>query len=222
MKPFLLASALENGVVNDSELFDVRPAARQGKTLHDASELGSATIAEMTAMSSNVGYAQLFDRVGGARLERTLAGFHFVTPLGLASAKAGDWDGALTAIGATMTTTPRQVARAYATLAAGGDGVVSKPTAAHVTRLLEGVVTGGTGKQAHVEGVRVAGKTGTSEWKAADGTTANYASFVGYVPADAPRYIVFVGVEAPKGDEASGGQVAAPVFSRVAARALAR
>jgi cell division protein FtsI (penicillin-binding protein 3) len=91
-----------------------------------------------------------------------------------------------------------------------------------VTALLEGVVTSerGTGKKARVAGVRVAGKTGTSEWTAADGSTMTYASFVGYVPADRPRYVVFVGVESAARGNAWGGEAAAPAFARIAARAL--
>src|SRR5205807_6195862 len=95
---------------------------------------------------------------------------------------------ALSAIGATMSATPRQVATAYAALANGGDGIVKASTAARVSSLLENVVTSelGTGRKAAVPGVRVAGKTGSSDW---DGAT--YASFVGWVPADHPRYVVF-------------------------------
>lgn len=68
----------------------------------------------------------------------------------------------------------------------------------------------------------MAGKTGTSDWTAANGSKMTYASFVGYVPADKPRYVIFVGIESPAGEDAWGGDVAAPVFSRIAARALAR
>lgn len=127
-------------------------------------------------------------------------------------------------IGGTMSATPRQVALAYAALADGGDGIVKPSTAARVSTLLEGVVASehGTGKKARVAGARVAGKTGTSDWTAPDGTTMTYASFVGYVPADRPRYVIFVGVESPSGEKAWGGEVAAPVFSRVAAHALTR
>ena len=140
----------------------------------------------------------------------------------MASQSAGDWDGALVAIGATMTATPLEVASAYAALADGGDGIVKASTAERMRGLLEGVVASekGTGKKARVDGVRVAGKTGTSEWTAKSGSQMTYASFVGFVPADHPRYVIFVGIESA-GEEAWGGEAAAPVFSRVAARALA-
>jgi cell division protein FtsI (penicillin-binding protein 3) len=91
-----------------------------------------------------------------------------------------------------------------------------------VTALLAGVVASehGTGKRAGVPGARVAGKTGSSDWTTPDGTQTTYASFVGYVPADRPRYVIFFGIESPSGAAPLGSEVAAPVFSRVAARAL--
>jgi cell division protein FtsI/penicillin-binding protein 2 len=62
----------------------------------------------------------------------------------------------------------------------------------------------------------VAGKTGTANTEVAG---RNYASFVGIAPADAPRVVVLVGVDGVTG---AGGEVAAPVFARIAARALGR
>jgi hypothetical protein len=224
MKPILLAAAIDEGVVTESDVFDCSGADRGGKTLHDASPLGRVALPELLARSSNVGFAQIFDRLGGVRLDRALHRFHFATPPELSSEGPSDGNGALTAIGATMSATPRQVAVAYATLADGGDGIVKPSTAARVSSLLEGVVASehGTGRKARVPGARVAGKTGSSDWTAPDGVKLTYASFVGYVPADHPRYVIFVGVESPSGDEPWGGNVAAPVFSRVAARALSR
>ena len=223
MKSILLAAAIDEAVVTESDVFDCRHGERGGKVLHDASPLGEVAVPDLLAMSSNVGFAQIFDRLGGARFERALHRFNFATPPELAAASSGDWNGAMIAIGATMSATPRQVALAYAALANGGDGIVKPRTAERVSTLLEGVVASerGTGTKARVAGVRVAGKTGTSEWTGEDGKTMTYASFVGYVPADRPRYVIFVGVESPS-EEASGGEVAAPVFARVAAHALTR
>ncbi|HET8722829.1 MAG TPA: penicillin-binding transpeptidase domain-containing protein [Anaeromyxobacteraceae bacterium] len=103
--------------------------------------------------------------------------------------------------------------------------VISGETAAQVTRWLEGVVADadGTGKKARIEGWRVAGKTGTAQ--KADPATGGYSadkrfsSFVGFVPADAPRFVIGVFVDEPKG-EVYGGDVAAPVFREVAEYAL--
>jgi cell division protein FtsI (penicillin-binding protein 3) len=101
--------------------------------------------------------------------------------------------------------------------------VISPETARAVTRILEGVVTEGTGGKAAISGFRVAGKTGTAQ--KIDPRTGAYSdskfvsSFVGYVPADNPRLAMIVVIDEPQG-EAWGGAVAAPVFNRVGEQAL--
>ncbi|MDH5642419.1 MAG: penicillin-binding protein 2, partial [Nitrospira sp.] len=92
--------------------------------------------------------------------------------------------------------------------------VVSPETAQAVTRILEGVVTDGTGGKAAIDGFRVAGKTGTAQ--KIDPRTGRYSasqfvsSFVGYAPADNPKLAMIVIVDEPQGG-AWGGAVAAPV-----------
>jgi cell division protein FtsI (penicillin-binding protein 3) len=103
--------------------------------------------------------------------------------------------------------------------------VVSAETAAQVTRWLEGVVADadGTGKKARLAGWKVAGKTGTAQ--KADAATGGYSvdkrfsSFVGFAPAEAPRIVIGVFIDEPKG-EVYGGDVAAPVFREVVEHAL--
>jgi cell division protein FtsI (penicillin-binding protein 3) len=98
--------------------------------------------------------------------------------------------------------------------------VVSERTAATLARWLEGVVVEkeGTGKKARVDRWRAAGKTGTAQ--KADPVTGGYSrdkrfsSFVGFAPAQAPRIVVGVFIDEPKG-EVYGGEVAAPVFKEV-------
>ncbi len=102
---------------------------------------------------------------------------------------------------------------------------VTRESAALLTRWLEGVVSDpdGTGKRARLQGWRAAGKTGTAQ--KADAVTRRYSvdkrfsSFVGFAPADAPRIVVGVYIDEPKG-EVYGGEVAAPVFREVAEHAL--
>lgn len=103
--------------------------------------------------------------------------------------------------------------------------VISAETARQVSLWLEGVVADadGTGKKARLEGWRVAGKTGTAQ--KADAATGGYSadkrfsSFVGFAPADAPRVVIGVFIDEPKG-EVYGGAVAAPVFRELAEHAL--
>ncbi|HEX9290490.1 MAG TPA: penicillin-binding protein [Anaeromyxobacteraceae bacterium] len=102
---------------------------------------------------------------------------------------------------------------------------VTRESAALLTRWLELVVADpdGTGKRARLDGWRVAGKTGTAQ--KADAVTRRYSvdrrfsSFVGFAPAEAPRVVIGVFIDEPKG-EVYGGEVAAPVFREVVDRAL--
>jgi penicillin-binding protein A len=88
---------------------------------------------------------------------------------------------------------------------------VMKPsTASALTAMMEGVVTGGTGTQAQIPGVRVAGKTGTAETQI--GKTINNVWFIAFAPADHPRVAIAVTLEKQPG---FGGDVAAPVAKSV-------
>ena len=83
--------------------------------------------------------------------------------------------------------------------------------------------SGGTATKAAIPGFQVAGKTGTS--KKYDGSRGGYASgqyfasFIGFVPAKAPRLVMLVTMDNPKGSS-YGGTVSAPVFAKTAERIL--
>lgn len=98
--------------------------------------------------------------------------------------------------------------------------VVSPETAATVRMLLEDVVTpSGTGRNAVVEGYRLCGKTGTAQKAAAGGgyeSSKYVASFVGFGPADNPRFVALVMIDEPTAGSYYGGQVAAPIFREIA------
>jgi cell division protein FtsI (penicillin-binding protein 3) len=106
-----------------------------------------------------------------------------------------------------------------------GVQVISPETARAVRRMLE-MATGpeGTAPLAQVAGYRVAGKTGTAHKPERGGYAKNryVASFVGFAPADRPRFIIAVMVDEPSAGQHFGGQVAAPVFSRIANDTLRR
>jgi len=95
--------------------------------------------------------------------------------------------------------------------------VISERVAKILTEILEKVVDEGTGIQAKVEGLKVAGKTGTAQiYEFGFYSKARYrASFVGFFPAEKPKFVCFVMLESPKKNYA-GGIVAAPVFKRIA------
>ncbi len=102
--------------------------------------------------------------------------------------------------------------------------VIQETTAATMRRMMEGVVLGGTGKLAQLDGYTTAGKTGTAQ--KFDITTGHYsahdliASFVGFAPINTPAITVLVVLDSPAGNH-EGGQVAAPAFKRIAQQVLA-
>ncbi len=97
--------------------------------------------------------------------------------------------------------------------------VVSPGTARTVARLMLDVVEGVPRHGALVPGYRVAGKTGTTIVSIPTGYDFDItiASFAGFVPYEAPRVSILVKIDQPAGERNLGGEVAAPLFSRVAA-----
>jgi len=94
---------------------------------------------------------------------------------------------------------------------------VSAQTAEELTTAMEGVVSEGTGTNAAISGVPVAGKTGTAETPGNEacggGENENQAWFMGFAPADEPKIAIAASVECT---EQFGNDVAAPIFRDVA------
>ena len=155
---------------------------------------------------------------------------------------------AYVSIGQEISVTPLQIASLVSTVANGGiryrpyvvqtiqhpDGgtteikpsgsrVLSLETAQQLREMLEYVVTDGTAKTSQLEGYRAAGKTGTAQ--KIDPATRTYsrtkyvASFAGFAPVSDPRIAVVVVIDEPKG-QYYGGEIAAPVFKRIAEQVL--
>lgn len=153
------------------------------------------------------------------------------------------------AIGYEVLVTALQMTNAYACVANGGvlmkpfivkkilspDGkvlkenkpvevrkVISKNTAKTLTELLVGVVERGTGKDAKLDNIKIAGKTGTSQ-KFVEGkySKSKYtSSFIGYFPAENPQIVISVIIDAPGAGEYYGGKVSAPIFRKIAERII--
>ena len=144
-----------------------------------------------------------------------------------------------------MLTTPEQMAMVAA--AVGNKGVIMEPhavdrvvspsggivtrtrprkytramtthTAGDLTRMMEAVVTGGTGTAAQIPGIRVAGKTGTAEVGAGGRGSANTTWFIAFAPVGAPRVAIAVVLQDQTG---SGGTTAAPIAKAVMQAILA-
>ena len=100
--------------------------------------------------------------------------------------------------------------------------VISKKTSGMVRYALESVVANGTGHNAYIENFRVGGKTGTAQ-KVENGRylAGNYiVSFIGFMPANEPKIIIYVAINNPKGITQYGGTVSAPVAKRVLEQAI--
>ena len=144
-----------------------------------------------------------------------------------------------------LSATALQLANAYSVLADNGirkpasllklsdqaikdvrrEKVIEAEITSEVRKMLRTVVdasSGGSALEANVPFYSVAGKTGTAHVVGEAGYEENLHNslFVGMLPASDPRIVIVVVINEPKGDEHYGGQVAAPVFSRVAAGAM--
>jgi cell division protein FtsI (penicillin-binding protein 3) len=151
-----------------------------------------------------------------------------------------EFEQATLSFGYGLSVSALQLARAYTALADDGilhsvsllprekdeqaERVFSVENTRRVRKMMEAVVEkGGTATQAQVPGFRVAGKTGTakkSEGKKGYSDKDYIAAFVGMAPASDPQYVIAVMVDTPSAGQYYGGQVAAPVFSRVMAGVL--
>lgn len=103
--------------------------------------------------------------------------------------------------------------------------VISKDSAKLVSGYLEQVVadqTRGTGRNAYIEGYRVAGKTGTAR-KVINGQyskSKDVVSFIGFAPVNNPKIAMLIVIDQPDGTNIGGGTAAAPVFKKVVSQTL--
>jgi cell division protein FtsI (penicillin-binding protein 3) len=208
------------------------------------------TLGEVLAKSSQVGVTKVALDLEDESVFEVLvrAGFGMHTATGLPGEAPGRLTGerlrspitrATLAFGYGLTATPAQLAQAYVSLATGGvrlpisvlrieqpprgERVFNPELTSQIVSMMEGVVTPqGTAPHARVAGFTVAGKTGTARKVGAGGydDTRHLAYFAGFAPADAPRIVVVVVINEPKGERIGGGEVAGPIFSRIVARAL--
>ena len=102
------------------------------------------------------------------------------------------------------------------------DNIVSSDTSEKVRMALESVVSLGTGRNAYIDGYRVGGKTGTAQ-KVNNGIymTGNYiVSFIGFMPANDPKIVVYLAIDNHKGVTQYGGTVSAPIVKNILSDAI--
>lgn len=220
-----------------------------GRRVSDPRNYGKLSLSEILQKSSNMGTTKLAlsvpkDFLLGKFFEM---GFSEESGTGLVGESSGmlsdrhRWSKhelASLSYGYGLAITPLQLARFYATIANGGykktltiaknsgdyegEKVLSKENTDTVLAMLEQVVQEGGGYRAKVEGYRVGGKTGTAIKPAASGGYGNdyVGIFAGVAPISDPKLAIVVVINEPGGDLYHGGEVAAPVFSRIMGGAL--
>ncbi|HEV8098546.1 MAG TPA: PBP1A family penicillin-binding protein [Gaiellaceae bacterium] len=248
-KPFVLATALKDGISPDSEFESGPVQIPLGDKVwyvhnYENSDLGRISLATATQESDNTVYAQLTQLVGPGAIVRTAKqlgissplknyfaiglGAEAVNPLEMARAFSAFDNGGLRIDGAAFGNHPRAISmvrneagRIVDNNLPVGRHVLTANTAALVTSLLQGVVRAGTGRNAQLsDGRPAAGKTGTTE---------NYgdAWFVGYTP----QLVAAVWVGYPTrlkpmlteyhGDAVAGGTYPALIWKSFMERSLA-
>ncbi|MCC6806123.1 MAG: hypothetical protein IT381_01760 [Deltaproteobacteria bacterium] len=215
-KTFVVAAALDGGTTTAGAMHD----CTKGGGLGDWKAFGSLSSRDTLVFSSNVCSYDVASQLGAPRMQDAFTRFGFST----AAAALTDY-----AVG-SIRVSPLEVLQAYGAIANGGEllapksatdrsgkvvvrRVLSEKTAREVRGMLALVVTEGTAKSIAAAVPALAGKTGSLEG-------GSGASFVGYAPAESPRIVALVYLDG-NGAQIYGGSVAAPVFARVSAGALA-
>jgi cell division protein FtsI (penicillin-binding protein 3) len=220
------------------------------KTILDYRNYGVLSVAEVIKKSSQVGTSKIALSLGDEEVRDLLSrlGFGQSTGVAFPGESVGvlprfkrwrDIQRANLAYGYGLSVTSLQLAQTYAVLANEGlrkpvsllrqdetiaeERLFDKTHVREVNNMLRTVIMeGGTGTRAAVDGYIVAGKTGTVHKVGSAGyEDSRYVSlFAGFVPASDPRLAAVVVINDPKGEKYFGGEVAAPVFSRVMTGAL--
>lgn len=263
-KVITLASALNEGATRPDEVFDCENGRVYvgGKRIRDHKPFGLLNVAQILALSSNVGAIKVALRLGPPKFYEYIRAFGFGQHTGIELPweshgmlqPVEDWHSYMIgpiAIGQGIGVTPLQLVTAVSAIANGGllykpkivadvrhgdrpvrvpgEGdtgearrVIRPEVAATMRQLMEGVVLKGTGTKAHLDGWTSAGKTGSAQ--RIDPVTGRYstsqliASFTGFAPINNPAVAILVSLDSVGHHE--GGEVAAPVFKRIAEQVL--
>lgn len=266
-KPFLVAGALEEKIIKESDKFFCENGNYKiaNRVIHEANKKrhGVLTVPDILKYSSNIGAAKIAQKMGKEKFYDYIERFGFgaKTGIDLPGESAGlvrpvkNWvpvDTAMIGFGQGVSVTAIQLIAAVSAIANNGvlmkpyvvrgfadkdnrliklytptvvRKVISSDVAKRLTNMLTEVVGApdGTGKNARIVNVAVAGKTGTSQ--KFDFTRGVYSSekvrtsFMGFFPADNPQVAILVILDEPQRDK-WGGVAAAPVFKNIGEQIL--
>jgi cell division protein FtsI (penicillin-binding protein 3) len=266
-KPFLVAGALEEKIIKESDKFFCENGNYKvaNRVIHEANKKrhGVLAVPDILKYSSNIGAAKIAQKMGKEKFYDYIESFGFgaKTGIDLPGESSGlvrpvkNWvpvDTAMIGFGQGVSVTAIQLIAAVSAIA--NNGVLMKPyvvrgfadkdnrliklytptvvrkvispdVAKRLTKMLTEVVgaVDGTGKNARIVNVAVAGKTGTSQ--KFDFTRGVYSSekvrtsFMGFFPADNPQVAILVILDEPQKDK-WGGVAAAPVFKNIGEQIL--
>lgn len=247
VKPFVVLTALQRGVVRRDEIIDTGPLILNGHEVKDVAPRDKQSLDQILENSSNRGVSRLALRMPPSALMETYknAGLGKPTDLGLGGEQAGllnadrkrwsDIERANVAYGYGINSTPLQIARAYVTLGSFGiyrplsitkvdppvigNRVFPEKTTKEVVNMMEKVAI--KNKRAMVDGYRVAIKTGTAKKLEKGRYVDKYMAYTaGIAPVTDPRFALVILIDDPKAGEYYGGAVSAPVFSAIMEKAL--
>ncbi|WOI52128.1 penicillin-binding protein 2 [Parvularcula sp. LCG005] len=237
-KPITVAAALENGVIELTDQFDVATPLKIGAwTIDDYSHKKSPmTTAEVVQYSSNIGTIQIVQRLGVDGFRAVLETLNLDRPLATELAEAGtpmlskEWrpsELASSSYGHGIAVSPLQLTAAFAAVVNGGtyyaptfiDGgagkqhqAFSRATSDQMRIVLRKTVTDGTGGKAEVAGFYPIGKTSTADKPGIGGYDDHgelISSFIGAFPGYDPQYVLLVSFDEPQGIESTYGYATA-------------
>ncbi len=245
VKPMVIMTALQNGVIKENSLMNTLPYSIQGHSIKDVTPHKELSITGILQKSSNVGVSKLALAMPSSALIDTYSRFGLGQPtnLGLIGESSGiypqrkrwsDIERATFSFGYGLMVTPLQLARVYATIGSlgiyrplsiikvtsqvPGKRVFPESVVRTVVHMMENVaLPGGGGVKAAIKGYRVAIKTGTVKKVGQDGKyISRYIAYTaGIASVSQPSFALVVLINDPKGGNYYGGAISAPVFSAI-------
>ena len=250
LKPITISEAIHQGIYEiDTYLALPQKILINGKQISDIKKYEELSIAEIISNSSQVGASKIALDLGFDNIAKTYKKFGFSKPqsIGFPSESFGyinmrenisDHEIASLGFGYGITANPFQIAVAYSVFANEGMlhnfnliknddlqfepiRVISSDAAQAILYALNQVIEDGTGKLAKTK-YKSGGKTGTAHKIRGNGYAKDLyiSSFVGITPIDEKLLTIFVNIDEPDLNAYSGGDVAAPLFSKIAQNTL--